>query len=645
MEVYGYAGGILRIDLSTGEVEKGPLAPELAKDFIGGYNGNAKLLYENVKTGIDALSPENVIIVGAGPFVGTGLAGAAKTEWTMKSPLTGAVAAAASGGFGAPLKWAGYDYLIITGKARRPVYISILDDDIEIIDATDLWGKDIFEVSDLLWDRHGGDCTIACIGIAGENLVRISQAFVDKRSTVGRQGTGAVFGSKNLKAIVVRGTKGIRIANKDALGEKMDAIHSEYLKGPLHDRWMELGTTIALEGYPEEGSALWKNSRESFPKEKHIREYGVEAFRKVREISLPCTGCPLGCKVLVRIKEGEFVGIEVPQANNEGAVIKLGNRFNLGGYNRLIKCADFTNRTGLDNVECTSILDFILDLQEHGIISKEVTDGIVLERNFDTLYTWLNKIARREGFGSILADGWNGVFKALGEEVKKYAIQVKGSTADFDARANFGTETFGTAVAPFGGHATMALGATLVPGRTPESIRRYGMRTSTYPDPDRVFSGPCGFHVGRFAKHLETWNASLDSLGICNRPPIGRLYTLASVTELYYMVTGVKLEPQEVEAAAERGFTYLKMFNLREGFTRKVDTLPDRWLDEPLYIEGKPYYLEDYCKSKRITREDFQGLLDDYYDEWGWDRKTGIPTKEKLLSLGLKALAEGLDKL
>ena len=639
MEMFGYAGKILRVDLSTGKIEKEPLDPGVARNFVGGYSANAKLLYENVRGGVDPLSPENAIIVGAGPFVGTALAGAAKTEWTMKSPLTGGVATASSGGFGAPLKWAGYDHLLITGRAERPVYLTIFDDEVEIHDATGVWGKDLFDASDALWASHGGDCAIACIGTAGENKVYISQALVDKRSTLGRQGTGAVFGSKNLKAIVVRGTKGVKVADKGAFGKRVDDIHAQYMKDPLRERWMALGTVIALEGYPEDGNALWKNWRETFPLEQHIHQYGVDAFLRVREISLPCPGCPLGCKVLRKIREGEFAGLENPIGCNVGSVLGLGTRFDLGGYNNVIRCSDLTNRTGVDNIEFGFILDFILELQEQGIIGKEVTDGMVLKRDFDTLYTWIGKVARREGFGDVIADGYNGIFKVLGEEVKKYAVQVKGSSPDFDIRGTFGTENLGAAVGPHGAHASVDLGPTAIRGRSPVAIKRYGMRVGIYPDEERVFSGPCGFNVGRLAKHLETWNITLNSLGVCNRPPIGRLYTLLPATELYYITTGIKLEPQELLSASDRGFVYFKMFNVREGFTRKDDALPERWFSEPLIIEGDERRLEDYCRSKFISKEDFERILDDYYDEWGWDTKTGVPKERTLFDLGLKDFA------
>jgi len=523
--------------------------------------------------------------------------------------------------------------------------LTIFDDRVEIHDAKSIWGKDLYDASDALWDLYGGDCTIACIGIAGENLVHISQALVDKRSTLGRQGTGAVFGSKNLKAIVVCGTTGIKVADKDTFGERARDIYARYLQDPLRERWMALGTVIALEGYPEDGNALWKNWKEAFPREKHIQQYGVEAFLNVKEISIPCPACPLGCKVLEKVRDGEFAGLENPIACNVGMVLGLGNRFDLGGYNKLIKCAETTNRYGLDNIETGFILDFILELQKEGIITREVTDGEVLERNFDTLNKWLRKIAHREGFGNILADGYNGIFKVLGEDVKKYAIQVKGSSPDFDIRGTFGTENFGAAVGHHGAHATVDLGPTAIRGRTPDAIKRYGARVGIYPDEEQVFSGPCGFNVGRFARHLETWNIVLNSLGVCNRPPLGRLYTLATVPELFYLATGITLEPGELLSTSERGFTYFKIFNLREGFSRKDDTLPDRWFDEPLIIEGKEYHLEDYCRSRRISREDFAKALNDYYDEWGWDAKTGIPTRERLLDLGLEDLAKDLQQL
>ena len=640
MEMLGYAGHILKIDLSTGKIVRENFDPRMARKFVGGLCMSAKLLKDTVKPNTEALSPGNALIVSSTPLSGTSLIGTNKTDWTSKSPLTGLAQTATSGDFGTNLKWAGYDSMVITGKASKPVYITIFDDEIQINDAGDLWGKDTYQTMDELWDRYGDTCTIFGIGPAGEKLAKISMAYTNKQASAGRKGSGAVVGSKNIKAIVVRGTKGLRVAHTRELLAKTDELYDRFLHDPNLKQWMDLGTTIAVEQYGQEGKAAWKNWRESYPPDKWVSRFGIQEFMKVRDISLPCILCPLSCKVMYKLKDGEFAGLETPQACNMGAILSYGSKFNLLSYNQVVKCHDTANRLGIDSNEITCVLDFLMDLQEQGVIDEKVTDGIKLERNLDTVLTWMHKVAKREGFGNVIADGYPGIFAALGEEQVKYAVQRRGGSLDFDPRGLFGTEGFGTAVGLTGPHATFALGPTVIAGRTPEQLKRYCARIGMSEEElDRVFSDPSGFNVARLTRYVERWNILLDIMGICSRPPLARLYSLAVTTELYHLVTGIYLEPEELLSASERCANLLRLFNIRQGATRKDDYLPERYYTEPFLLLGEETWLKDYYNTKRLTKEDIEMLLDDYYEERGWD-KDGIPTKKTLMELELTDLVE-----
>jgi aldehyde:ferredoxin oxidoreductase len=640
VDMFGYAGQILKIDLSTGNIVKENFDPEIARKFIGGIGMSAKLLYDAVKPNTDALSPGNALIASSAPLSGTALIGANKTDWTSKSPLTGLVQTATSGDFGANLKWAGYDSMVITGKADKPVYITIFDDEVKINDAGHLWGKDVHETADELWDRYGDNCTIFCIGPAGEKLARISMAYTNKLASGGRKGSGAVPGSKNLKAIVVRGMKGLRVAHTKELLAKADELYGRYLQDPLLKQWMNLGTTISLEQYGKEGNASWKNWRESYPVDRHISRFGVKEFMKVRDVSIPCVLCPLGCKVLYNLKEGEFASLETLQACNVGAVLSYGANFDLLSYNQVVKCHDTANRLGIDSVEFGFVLGFLIDLQEQGLIDEKVTDGMKLERNIDTVLTWMHKVANREGFGNVIADGYPGVFAALGPELARYAVQRRGGSPDFDVRAIFGTEGFGVMVGVTGPHANFALGPTVIPGRTPDKLRRYCTRIGMSEEElDRTFSGPLGVNIARLTRYVERWNVLLDVVGICSRAPLARLYSLASITELYHLATGIHLEPAELLSAAERCVNLLKLFNIKQGATREDDYFPERWFNEPYLVSGEETWLQDYYNTKRLSREDLDMLLDDYYDERGWD-KNGVPTERTLSELQLTNFVE-----
>lgn len=635
--MFGYTGKILRIDLTTRRIEKEFLDEGMAKDFIGGFGFSARLLYDTLKPGVDPLSLGNALIVSAGALSGTALIGASKTDWSSKSPLTNLVQTALSSSFGAYLRWAGYDAVVVTGKAHRPSYLTIFNDEVKINDATQLWGKDTYQATDELWDIYGDKCSVVCIGPAGEKLAKISMGYVDKISTTGRQGSGAVFGSKNLKAIVVSGTKGIKVADSEMLLDEADELYKKYLKDPLLREWMSLGTTISLENYGQIGNAVWKNWRASYPLDKHITRFGVQAFLKVRDIAIPCANCPLGCKILYKIKEGEFVGLETPQSCNVGAALSYGDRFDLKNYNQVIRCHDAANRYGLDSIEVGATLDFLIDLQELGIIDKKVTDGMELKRDMNTVLVWMDKIAKREGFGDVLADGYPGLFRALGKEVEKYAIQRVGSSPDFDARGVFATEAFGGAVGIKGPHSQLSLGPTVLPGRSLDKLQEYAQMIGIPKHAmDRIFSGMSGFNEARFCKYVESWNSIMNMMGICNRPPLARLYSLPLLAQLYYAVSGFELAPSELLMAADRTIALLKLFNVREGATRANDRFPQRYFTEPLLLQGEESWLRDYYKTRRISEDDFEALLNDYYEERGWDIKTGVPTKETLLALRLE---------
>jgi aldehyde:ferredoxin oxidoreductase len=635
--MFGYAGQILKIDLTTGKIAKEELKPEIARKFIGGIGMGAKLLSETVKPNTDALSPENALIYSAGALSGTVMPGAGKTNWVSKSPLTGVVQTSAAGDMGANLKWAGYDSMVITGKADRPVYITIFDDDVRINDASDLWGKDVHDSADQLWDKYGDDCSIITIGPAGEKLARISQAFTNKISTGGREGSGAAQGSKNLKAIVVKGTKGIKVAHTEEFLQKADEIYDRFLQDPLLKQWMDLGSSISLEQYGQIGNVVWKNWRESYPADKYVSRFGAAEEMKIKEVSIPCMLCPLGCKLLYNLREGEFKGLETLQSCNMGATLSFGGNFDLLNYNQIAKCQDTCNRLGLDSVETCYVLSFLMDLQEKGIIDEKVTDGMKLERNLDTILTWMPRIANREGFGNVIADGYPGVFAALGPEVVKYAIQIKGGTPDFDSRSIFGTEAFGGAVGVKGPHCQLALGQTVITGRKPDSLERYTRRIGM-PDEaaGRVFTGgPEGFNVARLTKYIEGWNTLMECMGVCNRPPLARLYNVVLLTELYYLATDFRLEPAELLAASDRATTQFKLFNISQGATREDDSLPERYFTEPIFILGKETWLHDYYETKQLTKQDFEKLLGEYYDERGWDKNTGVPTEKTLAALGI----------
>ncbi len=645
MDYYGYVGTILHVNLTTGEIRKEPLDLELARNFIGGVGINHRLAYDLIKPRIDPLSPENPIIIGVGPLVGTFVPGTARVMGTTKFPLTGAIATAGgSMRFGCMLKWAGYDHIVITGKAKRPVYLKIIDDDVELCDAKDLWGKDISQTTEELWDRYQGSGVIA-IGQGGENLVKFALALVDKAATFGRGGLGAVMGSKNLKAMVARGAKEIRISDSSRLKQLVDSLFERARTYPLHKTLVDLGV---MENWPNYAKQILhhKNFTEVYPEEKSTELFGPTVYKKIKTGRIACPSCFICDKDILEVKEGEYKGLVVHTASflNTGII---STRLGIEDCGRGLRLTDLLDRYGLGMLTFSSLLDFILFLHEQGIITEEDVGGLPLNRDFDTILTWLDKITFRQGFGDVLADGWLETIKKIGKDSEKHAYIVKGQDCLWEPRwAGLGTMELEQVVCPRGPTSATGGSPTYVPGIPIDVFKRHSERMGASKEAvDRIFDSPLGLNVGRLTRYSEDWYSVLSSLGICNRHMNNRFYHVNTCAELYSAVTGIQLSPRELMEAADRAWNMLKVLNVREGFDRKDDKIPDKWFEPMKTAEGEEAVLMDYYKTKTLSREDVNELLDDYYDERGWDREKGIPTKEKLTELGLKDIADDLEKL
>jgi len=273
-------------------------------------------------------------------------------------------------------------------------------------------------------------------------------------------------------------------------------------------------------------------------------------------------------------------------------------------------------------------------------------DGMVLEYSFDTAITLIEKIANREGIGAVLAEGWKGAIAQIGRGSEEYAIQIKGIDIEFDPRAAFGSETFSQCTRSRGGSPPIeAMAMTMRDGEVKtEQIQRWVTRRGIVPEEamSRVFTGISGFHVGRYTKFLEDWFTTESCLGICARPFVGMFYVTPFLTEFYASATGIETSQEDILKFGERAWNVVRAINAREGFGRRDDRMPERLLNEPLKFGDKEYVLSDYPRTHRVTAEEFESLLDDYYEERGWNKATGIPTGPKLLELGLGEVAQGL---
>jgi len=657
MPIGSYCGKILQVDLTTGRTESGELDPQIARDFIGDVGINLRLAYDLIKPGIEPLSSSNPIIISAGPLVGTQAPSAVRCSALTKSPINGTIAFGnTSMGLGRRLKYAGYDHVIITGQARQPVYLKIWDDDIEICDAKHLWGKDIFQTTDELWQELGKRFSIVAIGPAGENLVKISLALVDNMASLGMGGLAAVMGSKNLKAITIGGTRRVELSHPEKFKKSIVPLLKAYRDDPMHEKHIKLGKmawALSDSYFPKVG-IIYKNWTELFPTEEAKRLYGIgEYVEKIQGQVTGCPGCLYPCKDRLKIKEGEYKGLETNISSLIGTTWQLGVRCGAGSIQRMVKLADLCNRYGINRLVFIATMDFAVELQERGLITIKDTQGLVLKRDFETTAKLIEMVTFKQGIGSILADGPLGIIDAFGSECDKYSGHVKGIIFHVDPRISQTTMGGWAAIVnPEGAHPEPAYAVTfrtaqrekegVVSSFPQDELKAYcnnvGMSKEAI---DRTLYEPVGYNIGRLSTYAEDFYILLTSLGICeyrhHSLDIGKL------AEFYSTATGIEITPGEMQRAGERIWNLYKALNVREGFSRKDDRFPPRWLEPLKAASGEEVILRD-CLGQPISTDNLEGLLDDYYQERGWEIERGIPTKEKLMDLGLSNVVRDFKK-
>ena len=650
MGLLGYAGNILYVDLTSGSIKKEPLDAEMARTYIGGAGINNKLAYDLIPPDVEPLSPQNAIIVGTGPFNGTMIPGSSEVMVVHKSPLNGSFLHTNGGGyFSHFLKSSGYDHLVITGRSDKPVYLKIHDENVELCDAGDLWGKDVFETTDEIRQRYE-QCSVIPIGQAGENLVNISVTQIDKGGTLGSGGLSAVMGSKKLKAIVaVRGTKGITVADPKRLQKLVDEILARVKDYHLRDEMMKGGAMTMTSGWVPEG-VVARNSSVLIPFPSNTKEIQTEIYElhKQSRKKIACITCPMSDKDRLDLTERGIVTYDTAVFATH-AIMTLSPAFghraegsSLDRYTDALRFFDMVNRYGIDRVySFQGLIDFVVTLYEDGVITKKDTGGVELNRDFDTLLKLARMTAFREGFGDILADGVIGAARRVGKGADKHVQNViKGQFVFFDPRVSgFGPMQFEMMVypgRPLG--IAAAMGApSYSPGWPIKELVKQAERCGVAEEAiGRIFTEN-SFNVGRLAKHGEDFFNLFDMFGQCHRLYISRFYSMNILAELYSAVTGIEVTPSDLKLASERVWNLWKLLNYRAGFDRQDDEPPEIWF-QPLKGVDKEYHLKDYFSTTDLTKKDVGQLLDDYYDEHGWDKKTSLPTAKKLKELGLGSL-------
>lgn len=634
-DFFGYAGNIAEIDLTHSKVTIRPLDRNFILNYLGGTGFAARILWDYVKPSIDPLDPENVLVFGVGPLTGTFFSPSGRYMVAYKSPLTGLWGEAHCGGhWGPQLKYAGFDMLVIHGRAPKPVYLMVRDDEISFQKADYLWTHDTMETTDIIREEQGDqEVEVACIGIAGENLVRYAAIITDYYRAAGRGGCGAVMGSKNLKAVVTRGIQGVKVADPG----KFMAVARKAYERVTTGKWGEMneeslgkyGTTNLVAAISEIGRLPTKNHTTGvFKKADAI---GPELIRqKYRTSRESCFGCALQCKFTSKVKSGSYkVATGGPEYET---LMAFGSNLLNDNVESILYANQLCNLYGLDTISTGCTIAFLFEAAENKLISSNEANGLDLSWGNDkTIISLVEKIAQREGIGDLLAEGSLRAAQKIGKGAERFAIHVKGMEAsgqDPRPQQSVGL-TYATNVR--GADHLRSLSCYEELGFPDVAIERFGEEHAK-----EVMDLKSTDYKGHLIKDQEDLYVLVDSLIICKYgtmwPPI---YYFNIIAELLPPLTGIKKfgDLQQLRLVAERISNLRRCFNVREGVTREKENLHPRFTEEPI-PEGP-------AKGQVCNLEP---MLDEYYNVRNWTQD-GLPTRSELRRLGLNDVADELAKM
>ncbi len=610
----GYMGKFLWVDLSKKTIEEEALDEELCRKYLGGYGLGARIIFSRQQPGADPLGPESILGILTGPITGTDGLGGSRYIMVGKSPLTGGWGDANSGGSVGPyLKFAGYDAVFFTGISDRPVYLLIDNGKAELMDASKIWGKDTFETEDILRETHGKDLEVACIGQAGEKVALIAAVMNNKGRAAGRSGLGAVMGAKKLKAIALKGKITVPVAEPEKLKE-MRKKHTAELGGHIFTL-REFGTPTIYTMCCEMDDAPTKNwtgvAGIDLPT---YTNCGAENVVAKQERKYGCWRCPIACGGVMKAGTGEYKYREGAHKPEYETLAMFGSNCVNDNLDSIIVASDICNRYGLDTISAGACIAFTIECYENGVITKEDTDGLEMTwGNHKAIVAMTEKLAKREGFGNIIADGVKKAAEKIGRGAEKYAMHIGGQEyAAHDPRGGWGFATgYGTDPTP--GRHTQG-GGMVPPGVDIPQIER------------SVLKGRGPHH-----KISTNFNHATNSLGMCNFV-LGGFPHIDTLMDSLKAITGWDdITPEELIKTGERITNVRQAFNVREGLKMPFK-YPDRML-------GKPPKTVGPRAGTTMTEQD---IFDEYLEEMDWDKETGKPSKKKLLELGLNDVASVL---
>ena len=628
--MYGWAGTILRVNLTDRTIKKEPLDEALANKYVGGRGLNSYYLYHEIKPGIDPFGPDNKVMFGVGPACGTILPGSQRWTVTTKSPQTGILGDANCGGkFGVGLKYAGYDMLIVEGVSPKPVYLLVDDDRVEIRDAAFIWGKTTSDTENLIRkELNDGNVDIAVIGPAGENLVRFASVMNDRRAA-GRSGCGAVMGSKRLKAVAARGRKGVKPANAKELHKLSREIYANWtanLKGLSSLR--ERGPGLEAYRAYQEQFGIYPTLNYKYGVYEHYDDVHVDKLKDFWVRNKACFSCPVGCNHMFVVEKGPYTG-----SYGEGVMTPGMHYAGLIGMHDpsfMFHLSRLSDEYGADEEEFGCLISWLMECQELGILTPDDLDGLDLkwgdqQKTLEVFDLTVNQ----KGIGKVLSEGAKRAADILGKGSGKYVMHSKGMC--FDTRDPRGSKgwALGYAVGSRGADHCRHTMPDFMTGRSPQmswlETEFENFKLDRFEEEGKA----------RIYRWFEDARVMMHCLEICIFAFESKDIIWSQVmANMFQAITGNEMSARDVMDLGERVTNLERAFNIREGLSRKDDSLPDRMLHEPM-PDGP-------SKGQTINLD---LMLDEYYENRGWDIATGYPRRATLEKIGLKDAADELDAM
>lgn len=614
-------GRLLWVNLETGETVSDALPEGVVRQFLGGRGLNAWFLAKAIGPETDPLGPENVLILSCGLLTGTEAPASSRLHVGARSPLTGLLGSSSVGGhFGAALRAAGYQAVVVRGRAAGPVLLRITEEGASIEDAADLWGTETRVAAARLEARFGAGARFLIIGPAGENRVRYACIMTDTRHAAGRTGMGAVMGSKNLKAIVVTAPKVPQTANPH-IQQVIRAYLERVRSAPRYEIYARYSNSAFVEWADQMGLLATRNYQ-------RVRFEGaarIDGKRLIEYVTRPrsCHRCPVHCKAEIEIRQGRYAGTRGERPDIE-PIVNLGAKCGLDDPEALLYLYNLAGDLGLDAISTAGVLAFAMELVERGILTEEDTGGIRLTwGDAEAMEATMRQIARREGLGAALAEGVREAARIIGRGAEVCAMHVKGmELTAYDPRGALGS-ALGYAVSTRGGDWTSVYALPELRWTPEEGREWFGTERAV----DRL--SPEG--KGEMVKWTMVVSAVLDSIGMCKVPVLSVLgdFRLKNEAELVSALTGWEMDAGELALVGERILNLERLLALRLGARPEDDDLPDRFVEERISDPGPTQGMTVNVRQ----------MVVDFYEAMGWDRM-GRPSSERLQALGLSDFVE-----